>query len=143
MDSTSRKSEFDKVLDELKRISEETLSWDILAMTRKHFGGTEEEDARKYEAFMGAFITNAAMRLYDKGLEEAAFKNLEQAKTILEAKRKLAREAEAIRAKTQEDAIDVSDLLGFAVGGEDEGGDGWEQVGDKPKPIIPWGAPKE
>lgn len=98
------------------RISQETLSWDILRMTRKHFGDTEEHNARKFETFMGAFIINAATELYDKGLVDVAFAKLQQAKTILEAKRKLAQEVEAIRAKTEEDAFDVSDMLGLGEG---------------------------
>jgi len=113
VNSSSQKSEFDKVLDERRSISEDTLSWDILKVTRKHFGDTEENNARKFEAFMGAFIVNAAMRLYDKGLEESAFRILGQAKTVLETKRKLAQEIETIRAKTDENAIDIFDLLGI------------------------------
>jgi hypothetical protein len=62
---------------------------------------------------MGAFIINAATELYDKGLIDAAFAKLAQAQTILEAKRKLAQEVEAIRAQTEEDAFDVSDMLGL------------------------------
>jgi hypothetical protein len=120
VDSTSRKSEFDRVLNELGRISQDALSWDILRLTRKHFGDREEDNARKFEAFMGAFITNAAIALYDKGLADEAFKRLDQAKTILEAKQKLNRETEAIRSKTEADAIDVSDMLGL---GSDFNGD--------------------
>jgi hypothetical protein len=123
VDSTSQKSEFDRVLDELGRISHETLSWDILRMTRKHFGDTEEHKARKFEAFMGAFIINAAAELFDKGLIDVAFAKLEQAKTILEAKRKLAQEVEAIRAKTEGDFFDVSDMLGLGGDGKEEGGE--------------------
>jgi hypothetical protein len=121
VDSTSQKSEFDRVLDELGRISQETLSWDILRWTRKHFGDREEDNARKFEAFMGAFIINAASALCDKGLADEAFKRLDQAKAILEAKLKLSREIEAIRSKTEEEAFDVSDMLGF--GGIDFSGD--------------------
>jgi len=109
----STKNEFDRVLEELKRISEETLSWDILRLTRKHFGDTEEDNLRKFEVFMREFIVNAVTRLYDKGLRDAAFKRLEQAKTVLEAKEKLMREIEAIRVKTEEDFIDLSDILGL------------------------------
>ncbi len=112
VDSTSQKSEFEKVLDELGRISKETLSWDVSRMTQKH-GDTEEENARKLEAFLGSFIVNAATELYDKGLADIAFKKLEQAKAILEAKRKLTQEVEAIRAKTEEDFFDVSGMLGL------------------------------
>jgi hypothetical protein len=122
VDSTSQKSEFDRVLDELGRISQETLSWDILRMTRKHFGDTEEDNARKFEAFMGAFILNAAGELYDKGLIDVAFAKLEQAKTVLEAKQKLAQEVAAIRAQTEEDAFDISAMLGLGGSGEEESG---------------------
>jgi hypothetical protein len=120
VDSTSQKSEFDRVIDELGRISQETLSWDILRMTRKHFGDTEEDNARKFEAFMGAFIINAATELYDKGLINVALAKLEQAKTILEAKQKLAQEVAAIRAQSEEDAFDISAMLGLGSGDEGE-----------------------
>jgi hypothetical protein len=118
VDSTSQKSEFDRVIEELGRICEDTLSWDILKMTRKHFGDTEEDNARKFDAFMGSYILVAATRLYDYGLTDAAFKRLEQAKTVLEAKQKLTQEVEAIRAKTKDDAFDVSDMLDL-FGGDD------------------------
>ena len=116
VDSISQKSEFDRILDELGRISEETLSWDILRMTRKHFGDTEEHNARKFEAFMGAFILNAAVKLCDQGLTDAAFAKLEQVKKVLEAKKKLAQEVESIRAQTEENAFDVSAMLGLSEG---------------------------
>lgn len=119
VDSTSQKSELDKVLEELSRISRDQLSWDILRMTQKHFGDTEEEKALKLEAFLGAFIVNAATELYDKGFPEAAFKKLDQAKAVLEAKRKLTQEVEAIRAKTEEDVFDVSAMLGLFSDGEE------------------------
>ena len=109
----SAKSEFDRVLDELRRISEETLSWDVLRLTRKHFGDREEDNLRKFETFMGAFIVNAAVRLYDQGLGGVALERLEQAKTVLEAKAKLALEVEAIRVKTEEDVLDLTDMLGL------------------------------
>jgi hypothetical protein len=113
VDSVSRKTDFDKVLDELASISQDRLSWDVLRMTKKHFGDTEEEKNRKLEAFLGAFIVNAATELFDRGLEAVAFSKLEQTKTILETKRKLAREAASIRAKFEETSFDVSDMLGL------------------------------
>jgi hypothetical protein len=119
VDSVSQKSEFDKVLDELASISRDRLSWDILQMTKKHFGDTEEENHRKLEAFLGAFIVDAASRLFDSGLEAAAFNKLEQAKNILEAKRKLSQEVANIRTKSNEEVFDVSDMLGLFG---DEGG---------------------
>ncbi|MDR2176237.1 MAG: hypothetical protein LBO82_09930 [Synergistaceae bacterium] len=117
VDSVSQKSEFDKVLDELASVSRDRLSWDVLQMTKKHFGDTEEENNRKLEAFLGAFIVNAALELFDRGLETLAFGKLEQAKTILEAKRKLLREAEDIRSKSEEAFVDVSDVLGLSGDG--------------------------
>ena len=82
-------------------------------MTKKHFGDTEEDNARKWEAYLGGFIVNAAAALYDKGLSAAAYKKLDEAKKVLETKQKLAQEVEAIRRKTEEDSIDVSDILGL------------------------------
>ncbi|MDR3230738.1 MAG: hypothetical protein LBT65_04805 [Synergistaceae bacterium] len=117
VDSTAQKSEFDRVLDELGAISREKLAWDILRMTQKHFGDTEEENARKLDAFLGAFIVNAATELYDRGLKDVAFQRLEQAGVILEAKEKLNQEVESIRART-DDAFDVSAMLG--LGGEED-----------------------
>ncbi|GHS95298.1 hypothetical protein AGMMS50276_10340 [Synergistales bacterium] len=111
VDSTSQKSEFDRVLDELANISKDILSWNIIKATEKHFGGTEEENSHKIEAFLGAFIINAATELYNKGLQDAAFNKLEQAKKILEAKQKLEQETESVRVKLEESAIDVSDML--------------------------------
>jgi hypothetical protein len=119
VDTVSQKSAFDKVLDELASISHDRLSWDMLQMTQKHFGDTEEENHRKLEAFLGAFIINAASELFDRGLEAVAFGKLEQARAILEAKRKLSQEVAAIRTKSSEEAFDVSDMLGLF---EDEGG---------------------
>ena len=113
VDSTSQKTEFERVIGELARISVDTLSWDILKMTKKHFGDTEEDNARKMEAYLGGFIVNAASVLFDKGLGAVAYKKLEEARKVLEAKQKLAQEAEAIRLKTEEDSIDVSDMLGL------------------------------
>jgi hypothetical protein len=120
VDSTAQKSEFDRVLDELGAISREKLAWDILRMTRKHFGDTEEENSRKLDAFLGAFIVNAATDLYDRGLKDVALHRLEQAKTILEAKEKLSQEVESIRSRTEEDAFDVSAMLGLSPGGEED-----------------------
>jgi hypothetical protein len=117
VDSTSQKTDFERVLDELNSISRETLEWDVLRMTRKHSGDTEEENARKLDAFLGSFIVNAAVALYDRGLGEAALHRLEQAKTVLKARQKLVEEVDAIRSRTEAQAFDVSSLLGF---GEEE-----------------------
>lgn len=113
VDSTSHKTDFDRVIDELSRISSETLSWDILKFTKKHFGDLAEDEARKLESFLGGFIVNAAVSLYDKGLVDLAYKKLDEAKKVLDTKHKLKQEVEAIRLKTEEDSIDVSDLLGL------------------------------
>ena len=113
VDSTSQKTEFEKTIGELARISLETLSWDILKMTKKHFGDAEEDNARKLEAFLGGFIVNAAAVLYDKGLGDVAYRKLDEARKVLETKQKLAQEVEAIRLKTEEDSIDISDMLGL------------------------------
>jgi len=113
VDSTSQKTELDRIIGELARISLETLSWDILKVTKKHFGNDEETNARKLEAYLGGFIVNAASVLHDKGLVDVAYKKLEEAKKILEVKQKLVQEAEAIRLKAEEDRIDVSDILGL------------------------------
>lgn len=112
VDSTSQKSEFDRVLDELAAMSKETLDWDVEKFTKKH--GSDEENAlsRKWEAFLGGFITNAAMELYNRGYPEVAFKRLEQARTVLEAKQKLENEVAAIKAK-QDESFDLSDMLGL------------------------------
>ena len=113
VDSMSQKTEFEKVIGELARISLESLSWDIVKMTKKHFGEAEEDNALKWEAYLGGFIVNAAAALYDKGLGVAAYKKLDEARKVLETKEKLAQETEAIRLKTEEDSIDVSDILGL------------------------------
>ena len=113
VDYTSKKTEFERVIGELARISLETLSWDIVKMTKKHFGDAEEDNALKIEAFLGGFIVNAAAALYDKGLGAAAYRKLDEAKKVLETKHKLAQEMEAIRLKTENDRIDVSDILGL------------------------------
>ncbi len=42
VDSTSQKSEFDRVLDELASISRDMLDWDVEKFTKKHGGDTED-----------------------------------------------------------------------------------------------------
>lgn len=101
------------MLEELERISKETLAWDIVRMTQKHFGDSPEQEVRKMEAFLGGFIINAASELYERGMKDVAFAKLAQAQKILEAKEKLASEVEAIKAKVTEDAVDLSDILGL------------------------------
>ena len=57
------------------------------------------------------------MELYNRGYPEAAFRRLEQARTVLEAKRKLEVEVESIKAK-QDESFDLSDMLGLFEKGE-------------------------
>ena len=112
VDSTSQKSEFDKVLDELSKISQEMLDWNVEKFTKKHGEDTGDALSRKWEAFLGGFVTNAAVELYNRGYREAAFKRLEQTRTVLEAKQKLEVEVQAIRAK-QDESFDLTDMLGL------------------------------
>lgn len=121
VDSVSTKTEFDKMLDELSAISGDLLSHEVEKFAVKFTGkfqgdfGKAEADAKKYEAFLGGYITNAAMILYDNGYRDAAIKRLEQAKSILEARKKLEDETEAIKTRVEEDedAVDLSDILGL------------------------------
>ena len=115
VDSTSQKTDFEKMLDELSNISKEMLSWEVEKFTRKHHSdaGEASDTAKKFEAFLGGFITNAAIELYDRGYQDIAFQRLEQAKNILSAKRKLETEVESIKAANEEDAVDLSDMLGL------------------------------
>ncbi|MBQ7545147.1 MAG: hypothetical protein IJT02_09435 [Synergistaceae bacterium] len=121
VDSVSTKTEFDKMLDELAAISADLLAHEVekfaLKFTGKFQGDTDkaEADAKKFEAFLGGYITNAAMTLYDNGYRDAAIKRLEQARSILEARRKLEEETEAISSRVEEnnDAVDLSDILGL------------------------------
>ena len=120
VDSTSQKTEFDRMLDELSRISKDMLSWEVEKFTGKYQGDEAAATARKFEAFLGGFITNAAMELYDRGYRDAAFQSLEQALKVLDAKRKLETEVESIKARNEEDSVDLSDMLGL-FGGDDSG----------------------
>ncbi len=121
VDKVSTKTEFDKMLDELADISKDLLSWQVEKFAKQHtskFQGDSdkaESDAKKYEAFLGGYITNAAMTLYDNGYRDIAIKQLEQAKSILEARKKLEEETEATRTRVAEndDAVDLTDILGL------------------------------
>ncbi len=120
VDKVSTKTEFDKMLDELANISKELLSWQADKFARDYTekfqeGESSQAEARKYEAFLGGYITNAAMMLYDKGYREAAIKQLEQAKSILDARKKLEDETSAIKSRVEEqnDSVDLSDILGL------------------------------
>ncbi|MDR1741489.1 MAG: hypothetical protein LBR38_06565 [Synergistaceae bacterium] len=113
VDSSSFKTEFDRVLDEIASISDDLLAWEILKLTKLHFGDRDEDKARKMEAFLGAFIIKAASALFDRGQSEAAYRRLDEARAVLDAKGKLTDEADSIRMKLEETRIDVSDLLGL------------------------------
>ncbi|MBR4195745.1 MAG: hypothetical protein IKQ95_03425 [Synergistaceae bacterium] len=120
VDKVSTKTEFDKMLDELAAISKELLSWQADKFARDYTGKFSEgessqAEARKYEAFLGGYITNAAMMLYDKGYRDAAIKQLEQAISILQARKKLEDETSAIKSRVEEqnDSVDLSDILGL------------------------------
>ncbi len=121
VDLVSTKTEFDKMLDELSAISGELLSHEVEKFAKQFTGKFQgdfdkaEADAKKYEAFLGGYITNAAMILYDNGYRDVAIKQLEQAKSILEARKKLEDETTAIKTRVEEenDSVDLSDILGL------------------------------
>lgn len=121
VDKVSTKTEFDKMLDELSDISKDLLSWEVEKFAKKYTGKFQgefektESDAKKYEAFLGGYITNSAMILYDNGYKDAAIKRLEQAKSILEARKKLEDETAAIKTRVEEEdaTVDLSDILGL------------------------------
>lgn len=121
VDKVSTKTEFDKMLDELASISHELLTHEVekfaLKFTAKFHGESDkaEADAKKFEAFLGGYIANAAKILYDHGYRDAALKKLDQARSIIEAKKRLEEEAEATRNRVEEnnDSVDLSDILGL------------------------------
>lgn len=121
VDKVSTKTEFDKMLDELSAISKDLLSREVekfaVKFTSKFQGDFDkaEADAKKYEAFLGGFITNAAMTLYENGYRDSAVKQLEQAKGIIEASKRLEEETQAIRDRVEEEdaTVDLSDILGL------------------------------
>lgn len=115
VDKVSTKTEFDKMLDELAAISKDLLSWEVEKFAKKFTGKYKGEDGKKYEAFLGGYITNAAMTLYDNGYKDEAIKQLEQAKSVLTARQKLEDETQAIKDRVEEEgaAVDLSDILGM------------------------------
>ena len=121
VDKVSTKTEFDKMLDSLGDISKDLLSWEVEKFAKKYTGKFQgdfdkaEADAKKFEAFLGGYITNAAMTLYDNGYKDTAIKRLEQAKSVLEARKKLEEETLAIKNRVEEEdaAVDLSDILGL------------------------------
>lgn len=121
VDKVSTKTDFDKMLDELGAISKDLLDWQVEKFAKQYTGkfqgegDNSEAEAKKFEAFLGGYITNAAMILDDKGYRDQAIKQLEQAKSILEARKRLEEERQAIIARVEEqnDAVDLSDILGL------------------------------
>ena len=121
VDKVSTKTEFDKMLDELSAISKELLSWQTEKFARDYTekftegGESSVADMRKCEAFLGGYITNAAMMLCDMGYMDSAIRQLEQAINILKARKKLEDETSAIKSRVEEqnDAVDLSDILGL------------------------------
>ncbi len=123
VDEISQKTNFEKMLEELAKISKDMLSWEVEKFTdrftKKYVGEgmtLEESNSQKFEAFLGGFITNAAMELYDRGYKNAAFHKLEQAISVLEARKKLDYEVDTIKSRQDEDVVDLSDMLGLFDG---------------------------
>lgn len=118
VDEVSTKTEFDKMLDELGSISHDIIEHESERFAGRYankFSDEENAEARKYEAFLGGYISNAAMILYEKGYGDMAIKQLEQAKLKLEATKRLAEETAAIHSRVEEnnDMVDLSDILGL------------------------------
>ncbi len=118
VDLVSTKTEFDKMLDELASISHDLLEHESERFAVKFankFSDEADSEARKYEAFLGGYISNAALILYDKGYGDSALKQLEQAKIMLETKKRLEEETAAIHSRVEEnnDVVDLSDILGL------------------------------
>jgi len=121
VDKVSTKTEFDKVLDSLAAISKDLLSHEVERFAKKYADKYQgdftkaEADAKKYEAFLGGYITNAAMTLYENNYMDAAIRQLDQAKNVLIASQKLKTETSAIKERVEEEgaAVDLSDILGM------------------------------
>lgn len=121
VDEVSTKTPFDKMLDELAAISKELLSWQVEKFARDYTvkfpgeGDKSEADAKKYEAFLGGYITNAAMILYDNGYMDAAIKQLDMAQKTIAARKRLEEETVAIKERVEEEdaVVDLSDILGM------------------------------
>ena len=118
VDLVSTKTDFDRMLDELASISHDLLEHESERFAVKYSGkftGEADSEARKYEAFLGGYISNAALILYDKGYRDAAMKQLDQTKIMLETKKRLEEETAAIHSRVEEnnDVVDLSDILGL------------------------------
>ena len=110
------------MLDELGVISKDLLEWQVekfaVQFANKFSEGDEKNTpeaakAKKFGAFLGGYITNAAMILQDRGYRELALTCLEKAINIIKAQEKL--EAELLNLKQREeeenDNVDLSDIL--------------------------------
>lgn len=121
VDQVSTKTDFDKVLDSLAAISKDLLSHEVERFAKKYADKYQgeftkaEADAKKYEAFLGGYITNAAMTLYENNYMDAAIRQLDQAKNVLIATQKLKTERAEIKERVEEEgaAVDLSDILGM------------------------------
>lgn len=121
VDLISTKTEFDKMLGELENMSKDFLSWEADKFMKKFLNKFKSDEnnteaqatAKKFEAFLGGFINEAAIMLYDKGYGDLAIKRLDQAKSILETKKRLEEETLAINTRVEEsgDMVDLSDIL--------------------------------
>ena len=110
------------MLDELGLISKDLLEWQVekfAVQFANKFGDGDEKNtpetakAKKFGAFLGGFITNAAMILQEKGYRDIALDCLEKTINILKAQQKL--EAELLELKQLEEEenynVDLSEIL--------------------------------
>ena len=122
VDAISTKTQFEKMLDELGLISKDLLEWQVekfAVQFANKFGDGDEKNtpetakAKKFGAFLGGFITNAAMILQEKGYRDIALDCLEKTINILKAQQKL--EAELLELKQLEEEenynVDLSEIL--------------------------------
>lgn len=121
VDLVSTKTDFDRMLDELAAISKDIIEHEAERFAKKYTGKFQggfdkaEADAKKYDAFLGGYITNAAMLLYDRGHREVAISKLEETCKVLEARKRLEDETAAIKTRVEEEdaVVDLSDILGL------------------------------
>ena len=121
VDLVSTKTDFDRMLDELAAISKDIIEHEAERFAKKYTGKFQggfdkaEADAKKYDAFLGGYITNAAMLLYDRGHREVAISKLEETRKVLEARKRLEDETAAIKTRVEEEdaVVDLSDILGL------------------------------
>ena len=124
VDAISTKTQFDKMLDELGLISKDLLSWQVekfaVQFANKFTNGDEGDTPesakeKKFGAFLGGFITNAAVILQEHGYINTAIKCLDQALSIVKAQKKLKDELQALKQREEEENynVDLSDILGL------------------------------